>query len=73
VLTANQYANVTVDITWDLYFKQALQFQSLRRKGGKFEHRPGPILSVFPALIVHSELKSVHPGFPVAFFKAQVD
>jgi len=27
----------------------------------------GPILSVFPALIVHSELKSVHPGFPVAF------
>jgi len=29
--------------------------------------RPGPILSVFPALIVHSDLKSVHPGFPVAF------
>ena len=29
--------------------------------------RPGPILSVFPALIVHSELKSVHPRFPVAF------
>ena len=28
---------------------------------------PGPILSVFFALIVHSELKSVHPGFPVAF------
>ena len=28
---------------------------------------PGPILSVFPALIVHPELKSVHPGFPVAF------
>jgi len=27
----------------------------------------GPILSVFPARIVHSELKSVHPGFPVAF------
>jgi len=27
----------------------------------------GPILSVFPALIVHSEFKSVHPGFPVAF------
>jgi len=27
----------------------------------------GPILSVLPALIVHSELKSVHPGFPVAF------
>ena len=27
----------------------------------------GPILSVFPTLIVHSELKSVHPGFPVAF------
>ena len=26
-----------------------------------------PILSVFPALIVHSELKSVHPGFPVGF------
>jgi len=24
-------------------------------------------LRVFPALIVHSELKSVHPGFPVAF------
>jgi len=23
-----------------------------------------PILSVFPALIVHSELKSVHPRFP---------
>ena len=29
--------------------------------------RTVPILSVFPALIVHSELKSVHPGFPVAF------
>ena len=29
--------------------------------------KPGPILSVFPALIVHSELKSVHPGFPLAF------
>jgi len=28
---------------------------------------PAPILSVFFALIVHSELKSVHPGFPVAF------
>ena len=27
----------------------------------------GSILSVFFALIVHSELKSVHPGFPVAF------
>jgi len=27
----------------------------------------GPILSVFPALIVHPELKSVHPGFPVTF------
>jgi len=33
-----------------------------------------PILSVFPALIVHSELKSVQPGFPVAFnFSAQVN
>jgi len=28
---------------------------------------PAPILSVFAALIVHSELRSVHPGFPVAF------
>jgi len=27
----------------------------------------GPILSMFFALIVHSELKSVHSGFPVAF------
>jgi len=27
----------------------------------------GPILSVFFVLIVHSELKCVHPGFPVAF------
>ena len=36
--------------------------------------KAGPILSVFPALIVHSELKSVHPRFPVAFiFKAQVN
>ena len=33
-----------------------------------------PILSVFPALIVHSELKSVQPGFPVAFnFSAQIN
>jgi len=31
------------------------------------EIRLGPILSVFFALIVHSELKSVHLGFPVAF------
>jgi len=29
--------------------------------------RQGLFLSVFFALIVHSELKSVHPGFPVAF------
>jgi len=37
------------------------------------KHTSGPILSVFFALIVHSELKSVHPGFPVAFiFYAQV-
>jgi len=28
---------------------------------------PAPILSVFPALIVNSELKSVYPGFPVTF------
>ena len=28
---------------------------------------PGPILSVFSVLIVHSKLKSVHPGFPLAF------
>ena len=42
---------------------------------------PGPILSVFPALIVHSELKSVYPGFPrnhentmpeTAFLDAQI-
>ena len=33
-----------------------------------YKARPtGPILSVFFALIVQSELKSVHPGFPVAF------
>ena len=32
-----------------------------------FLQATGPILSVFPALIVYSELKSVHPGFPVAF------
>ena len=32
-----------------------------------YTNLPGPILSVFPALIVLSELKSVHPGFPVAF------
>ena len=32
-----------------------------------FLPKPVPILSEFPALIVHSELKSVHPGFPVAF------
>ena len=35
--------------------------------GRKIWTQPGPILSVFFALIVHSELKSVHPGFPVAF------
>jgi len=33
----------------------------------RHHHHPGPILSVFPALTVHSVLKSVHPGFPVAF------
>ena len=34
----------------------------------------GPIPSVFSALIVHSELKSVHPGFRVAFiFYARVN
>jgi len=39
-------------------------------KTQNFNAFPGvtvPILSVFPALIVHSELKSVHPEFPVAF------
>jgi len=30
-------------------------------------NKAGPILSVFSALIVNSELKIVHPGFPVAF------
>jgi len=35
--------------------------------GLSFWGRAGHILSVFPALIVYSELKSVHPGFPVAF------
>ena len=30
-------------------------------------HTTGPILSVFPALIVHSELKSVHPGFTIRY------
>ena len=33
----------------------------------RYEMLAGPILSVFFALIVHSELQSVHPGFPVAF------
>jgi len=28
----------------------------------------GPILSVFPALIVHSELKSAHPDFQLHLF-----
>ena len=37
------------------------------KKTAELIEMPGPILSVFPALIVHSELKSVHPGFPVAF------
>jgi len=41
-------------------FKKTIELQ---RKGSE----SGPILSVFFALIVHSELKSVHPGFPVAF------
>ena len=34
---------------------------------GKGKEGAGPILSVFPALTVHPELQSVHPGFPVAF------
>ena len=38
-----------------------------RRDAGRKSRQTGPILSVFPALTVHSELKSVHPGFPVAF------
>jgi len=33
----------------------------------KLQGSAAPILSVLPALIVHSKLKSVHPGFPVAF------
>ena len=33
VLTANYYTNVTVDIRWDLYFKQALQFPKPKTKG----------------------------------------
>jgi len=37
------------------------------RRSGAIKFAAGPILSVFFALIVHSELKSVHPGFPVAF------
>ena len=42
---------------------------ALRRSKSHGQHycRTRPILSVFFALIVHSELKSVHPGFPVAF------
>ena len=33
----------------------------------KLQGSAAPILSVLPALIVHSKLKSVHAGFPVAF------
>jgi len=40
---------------------------SMKRPSVLLSVCPGPILSVFPALIVHSELKSVHPGFPVVF------
>ena len=35
---------------------------ALRQNLAQHTHTP-----VFPALIVHSELKSVHLGFPVAF------
>jgi len=38
-----------------------------KERVGNMVREAGPILSVFSALIVHSELKSVHPGFPVAF------
>jgi len=41
--------------------------ESLAPSVCRLANNAGPILSVFPALIVHSELKSVHPGFPVAF------
>ena len=48
------------------------ELMTLRERGSV--RSPAPILSVFPALIVHSELKSVHPGFSVAFiFQAQVN
>ena len=47
--------------------------QSLRTED-RSVYSAAPILSVLPALIVQSELKSVHPGFPVAFiFQAQVN
>jgi len=44
-----------------------MEEQRKRREGEGTPQKTGPILSVFFALIVHSELKSVHPGFPVAF------
>ena len=43
------------------------EFFEWERRTGFESEMPAPILSVFSALIVHSELKSVHPGFPVAF------
>ena len=64
----------TPDFQWHLFFKHklfnfefdvSLELTSIIREVG--ELHAVPILSVFPALIVHSELKSVHLGFPVAF------
>jgi len=46
--------------------KTNLDFTEARDSEWQWQ-QPGPILSVFPTLIVHSELKNVHPGFPVAF------
>jgi len=43
------------------------RFYDSRHLHADCQEPAGPILIVFFALIVHSELKSVHPGFPVAF------
>ena len=72
VVRSNVYPGDVFSSLPFLIYRRSLEIprQSWRRLGpgrAHSDYAAAPILSVFPALIVHSELKSVHPGFPVAF------
>jgi len=66
--TDDEYRSLLVpELRKVITMTRPVQVSSAANYSTERQVQAGPILSVFPALIVHSELESVHPGFPVAF------